>query len=375
MVKVGLDTINNPIFGGDLSTYVIYLYEQFSVDPLPSEICIPSESWKPFISMLYQHNSQHEPNYNLVESIEKREHEYDENKVILALSGGKDSTASLLRLVDEGKDVTAYFCRKANLSYPKEEFASEDIAKMYNVPHVKDELSRSGKTDFVENPVKNMIFLARMVEWALDNRCSVVQLGEYWDTGNDKVNVKYDMSDSIDFILAFEEAVRSHYPNIRFDFMFESEATALSYIITRHEEVLPLIRSCLMPERYFNRQLSMVLDKFPKLKANPVDPTVNTLPNRCMKCWKCCMEWVYLVLWNKIPYDKEFMEQHILPVLIKKMPEIDRAWSETEEFKTANTEQILDHVVELSLLKRYIADNSTILKDIHHRFPELDRNV
>ena len=67
---------------------------------------------------------------------------------------------------------------------------------------------------------------------------------------------------------------------------------------------------------------------------------------------------------------KESLDHYVAMRIAK-----DKSFTETEEFKTANTEQILDHVVELSLLKKYISDKSSILSDIHHRFKELDRDV
>lgn len=374
MVTIKEETYLNPLFSGPLSDYTLYLYQIFSEDPLPSEVGIPNDSWKPFINMLYDHNEQEHPVYTEFGTIPVKTIEEDQNKVILALSGGKDSTASLLRLIDEGRDVTAYFCKKANLSYSAEEGVAENIANIYNVPMVKDELHRSGKTDFVENPVKNMVFLARMIEWGFKNNCTRVQLGEYWNTGNDEVNVKYDMSDSIDFLIEYEKAVQSHYPQVKFDIMFECEATAVAYLVDKHPEVLRNICSCLMPSRYFNRQLRMVLDKFPNLKANPDQNGFEgdldqVMPNRCMKCWKCNMEWVYLVLMNVLPYDKDFMENNVLPVFIKKMPEIDRKWSDEVDVSKASTQDILDHVVELEKLRLYVTDKSLIYQDIRHRYP------
>lgn len=368
MVTIGEQTFTNELFRGPLSDYVLYLYQEFSVDPLPDTIKAPNKEWQEFIDILYIMNGQKSPTFLPYDLLSKVEVDIDDNKVILALSGGKDSTASLLMLLDEGRDVTSYYCRRANLSYPGEEEITKNICDRLNVPLVIDELHRSGKTDFVENPVKNMVFLSRMIEYGFRNKCGTVQLGEYWDNGNDRINVKYDMSDSIDFIIAFEKAVQTHYPQLKFDIVFESQTTAITFIIQRHLDMLPLMGSCLMPVRYFNRQLTMTLDKFPNLKAHPLSETEQVMPYRCMVCWKCCMEWLYLALLGKIPYDVEFMEQRILPVLIRKMPEIDRRWSEHHDVKKATTEEIINRIINLDMLRKYIKDEESLFEDVRHRY-------
>lgn len=367
MVKVSQETYNNQMFGGSLSDYVIYLYESFTVNPLPSQVVVPNESWKPFIKMLYSHNNQEEPEYIENFNIESKEIDSDKNKVILALSGGKDSAASLLRLLDEGKDVVAYYCKKINLSYLDEEGAAENIAKMCNVPLLKDEISRSGKSDFFENPVKNMFLLARMIEWSLDNNCSVIQLGEYWDLGSDRVNIQYDMSDSIDFILEFEKAINSHFPQIKFNFMFEHQAAAMSYLITKHLDVLPKTISCIMPRRFLNFRLKSVLQSFPGLQANVGVTSDGVMEKRCMMCWKCCMEWLYLVMFGKLPYNKDYMEQKVLPIFIKKMPEIDKTWADSVDVSKASTQEIIGHVIKLDAVHRYLQSPDSIEDDIRHR--------
>lgn len=363
MVQVNPETIYDPLFGGQLSSYVIKLYELFSVKPLPTELTIPSHAWEGFINTVYALAKYPRPTLTVDETlISPLDIEPTKPKVLLALSGGKDSTASLLRLKDEGRDVTAYFCKGINQSYQTENKSARNIAEYANVPFVEDWVKKHGKCDFVENPIKNMLILARMIEYGLQNGISIIQLGEYWDTGNSKVNSDYDMSDSIDLIFEFETAVQSHYPHINFDVMFESEATAIAYILTNHKKVLQLINSCLMPTRYFNRQLSMVIDKYPNLVR-----TESILPNRCMSCWKCCMEYLYISSFLRTPIDKDYTFHKVFPTLIKKMPEIDHDYSLTMDLSKISAEEILEHTIEYSQLLKYRDNPDSILEDIHHR--------
>ena len=168
MVTLKEEFRKNPFFGGFLSNYISYLYEQFSQRPLPTDIKIPNESWKECIQLLYKCSNQEEPEFIIDQSLVPQydKIDIDSNKVILALSGGKDSTANLVRLKDEGKDVTCYFMRRANMSYLLEEDQARKIADLYNAPMIIDELHRTGKTDYFENPIKNVLIMIQYMKCA-----------------------------------------------------------------------------------------------------------------------------------------------------------------------------------------------------------------
>lgn len=365
MVTLKEEFRKNPFFGGFLSNYISYLYEQFSQRPLPTDIKIPNKSWKECIQLLYKCSNQEEPEFIIDQSLVPQydKIDIDSNKVILALSGGKDSTANLVRLKDEGKDVTCYFMRRANMSYLLEEDQARKIADLYNAPMIIDELHRTGKTDYFENPIKNVLIMVRMLEYALNHNCATVSLGEFWGTDSSTSDVMYNFSDSIDFLQLCEKAIQSHIPNFNFDFFWEQESTGMSYIIKFHPEVIPLIQSCLMPTRYLNQQLKYV-EKY-HLHADVTKPDKEGIMHgRCMNCWKCMAEWLYLVEFDKLPFDRLYFFDKVVPTLKKKINEIHNGYTDNPDNLT--NEQLLDAVLDLEYLTRYIKDPNEILNDIKH---------
>lgn len=365
MVTISNETFTDPEFGGPISSYLLYLYQEFSVQPLPESIIIPNETWKEAINILYNQANQSLPNYRIDDTlIPKYEYTNDTNKVIVALSGGKDSTATLARLKDEGRDVTAYFLKRANLSYAFEEDASYKIAQFFEVPSVQDYLGRSGKTDWFENPIKNGLIMARMLEYALHHGFCTVSMGEFWDTNTEKTTIEYDASDNIDLLIAIEKAIRTHIPDFLLDVFWEVESTGYSYLVTHHPDVLPLIQSCIMPSRYMKQQLKYV-EKY-HIHGDPTQPENEAiLPGRCMSCYKCMTEWMYLVIWKKLPFNSDYMNNKVLPTIAKHLKEMDRTVA-AKGIENLTTEEILDPTLFIKQLRRYLKDPNEILKDIKH---------
>lgn len=362
----------SPQFVGFISTYVGYLYEQFSVKPLPNSIKIPNESWKPFIKTLYKGNQQDEPDYIIDASLIPDFYsgvKSDENKVILAFSGGKDSTANLLYLLDEGKDVTCIFTKGINRSATLEIDHATEIADLYNAKLIIDHIAIGGKTDYFENPVKNIFIISRLLEYGIVNGCTVISIGETHNLVSEEMDIMYNYSDSVDFIKQFEAAMQTHVPTFKVDWIFKEESTDISYLIYRHPEVIPHLHSCLMPTRYRKMQLKHI-EKY-HLHADVTQPDKEgIMPDRCMNCWKCMAEWLYLVCWNKLPYNKDYLENKVIPTVSKKIGQLDK----TLEGKTAITlYEILDALIEIKTLEQYVKNPDLIFKDSYHYHPELDR--
>lgn len=212
--------------------------------------------------------------------------------------------------------------------------------------------------------------MARMIEYGLKHNCVVVSCGEFVDgVTNDISDVQYDFTDNNDFTLLFEKAVQSHIPQFKYDYFLQAEPTGISYIIYHHPDLLPLISSCIMPSRYLKQQLKFS-EKY-HLHANPQDSSIEgVMGHRCMNCYKCYAEWLYLVSWKKIPFNKEYMQQRLLPTLMKHRSEFDKKLGDRDP-NSISTQELLDSIIFLKYLNKYVKSPDEIKKDVHHRYPEL----
>lgn len=370
MATLSRATWENQEFVGSISMYVGTLYELFSNKDFPTELSIPNESWKPFISLVYKGKNLPEPTYEIRNELIP---DYglvtsDESKVILAFSGGKDSTANLTYLLDEGKEVTCVFTKGINRSATEELSHATTIANMYNTNLVIDKISISGKTDYFENPVKNIFIISRLLEYGIKNNCTVISIGETHNLKSDELDIMYNYSDATDLLQLFEDAVKSHIPTFKIDWIFKEESTDISYLIYYHPEVIPHLMSCLMPSRYKQMQRKFI-EKY-HLNADVSDPhKEGIMEGRCMNCWKCMAEWLYLVTWNKLPANKEYFNSKVIPTAIKKIGQLDKKLENKNGSLTYR--EILNSLVEYDSLIKYVKDPSLIKKDSYHHHPEL----
>lgn len=370
MARLSRVTWENQDFVDSISIYVGTLYELFSNKNFPTSIEIPNESWKPFINLIYKGRNLPEPIYEIRNDLI---HDYgsvisDESKVILAFSGGKDSTANLTYLVDEGKEVTCIFTKGINRSTTEELSHANTIANMYNAKFVIDTISISGKTDYFENPIKNVFIISRLLEYGIKNNCTVISIGETHDSKSEKLDIMYNYSDAVDLLQLFEDAVKSHIPTFKIDWIFEKESTDMSYLIYYHPEVIPHLMSCLMPSRYKQMHRKLI-DKY-HLKADLNNPNEEGLMDgRCMNCYKCITEWLYLVIWNKLHANKNYFKDKVIPITIKKIGQLDKTLEDKGSKLTYR--EVFNSLVDYDSLLKYKNDPTLIKKDAHHHHPEL----
>ena len=373
MAKLGDKTFANSEFLGPISVYVAYLYEQFSVNPLPESIKIPNEYWKPFIQLLYKGNNQTEPEYEIDSSLipNYANIDIDTNKFILAFSGGKDSTANLLYLMDEDYDVTCVFTKGINRSATEEIDHAKLVTDSLGAKLVIDEISISGKTDYFENPVKNVLIISRLLDYGFKNKCAYVSIGETHNLKSEEMDIMYNYSDAIDLLNLFEQAVQTHYPQFRLDWIFKEESTDMSYILYYHPYVLPLLHSCLMPSRYKKMQLKFS-EKY-NLHADIRHPDSEGIMNgRCMNCWKCMAEWMYLAVWGLVPMNQAYLKEKVIPTAAKKIGQLDKS---LEGRTDLTVHDVLEALVEIDTLREYVKDPSKIDKDSYHKWPELSKRI
>ena len=81
--------------------------------------------------------------------------------IIVCISGGKDSLATILHYKKKKYRVILYHLKGINLTYKDEWKSCEKLAEMLKLPLVVEDVKLSGRQEWVEHPMKNMI-LANM---------------------------------------------------------------------------------------------------------------------------------------------------------------------------------------------------------------------
>lgn len=206
---------------------------------------------------------------------------YDDEHVMVGFSGGKDSTAVALMLAEMGFKPILMFVSGFNRSYPQELDAAVGIAKKTGFPLRIIRARLSGSSPYPDNPVKNQLILAMMVDYGLRTGIRNYAQGNLHEDKVANTNFETGFSDAIEMYDAAEQLFSQYVPGFRLHSrMIANETVSLEYM-TRYPEIRPYISSCLLPLRYKPNVRRANERKFGPL-----------LPGRCGSCYKCCQEYL-----------------------------------------------------------------------------------
>lgn len=235
--------------------------------------------------------------------------EYDKDNVILAFSGGKDSVATALILMESNYNVYLYHVKGLkSASYPDEWKNAQNIASYLGLPIIIDEIQLEGKLAFPEHPMKNMIIANRMLQWGIENNIGTqIEFGNYTTSILDYTAFYYAGDDCIDMWDAYESIVgevlndKSFYVGLD---LFNLNDTL--EMLAKHSELLPMCQSCLGAHRFREHNRQHVLDKY----------NVKLMPHRCGLCWKCAVEYIYMSDHDVLEYNEAYYK-HCVDILKK----------------------------------------------------------
>ena len=289
------------------------LYEDISnQDPKVGTVCFkdyPHEI-KPFIEKVY-------PTESIVfdgNTEEIKKFKVEENKkVLMGFSGGKDSTAVVLKLKKQGYEPILFFVKGVNRAYPNEIDSAKVLAEKLDCPIIIYEASYKGKMYYGENPIKNQYILALLLDYGLQNDISMYCMGDCGKDSLQEANRHYNWSDSQEMFIAFEKFVKSRFPQYKKLSIISGERDSYEEIILNgHEKLFPDILSCVLPYRY--RRM--------RKEGNEKKFGITLMKNRCGSCVKCCLDYVYFYRHGVVtPKDEKFYE-HCINKLREKTLEV-----------------------------------------------------
>ena len=252
---------------------------------------------------------QHDLNVNY-EHIDKQINNIKRNNnVVVAFSGGKDSTATALKMRDIGKNVYLFYVKGINKAYPDEMEHAIELANKLGMPIHIESVKQTGYTSFKESPIKNQLIASMALDYAIENNigCSVA----FGDFTTDNVNNSQFMeswSDTQEMWSAWVDFVRTYVPNIELIIPFKTYNETLD-VISDNPQILESVCGCILPYRF--RKVTR--------NNNEKKYGISLLPNRCGSCWKCCTEYIFLADKGVLPLNLEFYK-HCLNFLVKKLP-------------------------------------------------------
>ena len=228
----------------------------------------------------------------------------ENNKVMVALSGGLDSVYLMYKLIDEGYAVTALHVAGLNkASSMLEEAAARACAKKAGVPFMVARF-KAPRQAFPDNPFKNQLVLSIMLDKGIKQGIYRYAVGSDWTTPLKEAVPGYTITDAADVYREFWQGVQDRFPQAELIFISDTEKKYDRLKTLFERDALNDVSSCISPLR-FRRHLH---------EENVAKYHISLMKDRCGSCYKCSMEYILLVEAGLIQRDDAYYEHcwHIL---------------------------------------------------------------
>lgn len=289
---------NNPF----VQTFA-YLFEALSVNPFPTELGYENSIYRfglvpglqPYLDELYTFAGQLTPTLLESEPQGSEPPGSGNNKTLIAFSGGKDSIATALLARDRGREVTLFNVQGINKVYSRESVVAQELANSLEFPLVTKRVRQTGPSDYKENPVKNGLILALMVEYGMSVGCTEYGFGDQRADKLDSANLQFNASDSIEFFDHLETFYQRYIPG--YAHWFPVLHSSHAYTVLHEHGLWGKGCSCIVPDYRRPGIRSANLKKFPK---------VGLAPDRCGTCQKCAYEYLHGVIFGASPLEETY---------------------------------------------------------------------
>lgn len=299
------------------------LYKEFSEKKQRKQLVYPvyDSAFRPLIKVFGEHNwegalitaNKHLPPLKTPPN--------KGNTIIVCVSGGKDSMTVVKHCLDRNFNVYLYHVKGINKTYCDEYKAVIELAEYLDLPYHIDQVKLSGKQEWVEHPLKNMIIANMALQYGIrQNIGTNIAFGNFSSSSLDAESFEVCGGDCIEMWNIYEEIIHKvvHSFNI---FIPNNNFQDTIDMIVANPELLSKTISCMTPNRFRNqlRQKNQKKYGFPKME------------NRCGSCWKCCLEYCVFTDNDILEYDEAYYKHclDILQATLKKETGIKHSLPET----------------------------------------------
>lgn len=223
---------------------------------------------------------------------------YDDNNVILAFSGGKDSIAAAILYKEMGKNVKLFHVKHINASFSDEWECAQRCADLLELPLYIDDIRFKGHHIWMEHPMKNMLIANSALSYGIHEGIGTnIAFGNYKSSFLFGNPFEKCAGDCVDMWETYENIIHKIVPDFKIDIQLENLGHTLEIISKpQYREVFESSLSCMCRHSLRPYRHQWVKDKF----------GVELLKNRCGSCFKCCVEYIYLADHDLIEFSEDY---------------------------------------------------------------------
>ena len=213
--------IEVPLSKQYLSKVFLDLHDCFNKECFHEEMVIP-DHFQAFVETICNSFSQKVPKLHAVPmSIPAAQLDY--KKVLLGFSGGLDSVAQLLLLLEDGYEVVPFSMFNVNFyENGQGNKACQEICDKLGLNLVKSKFIRCMDKEnpffkhWQENPMKNQMILAAMADYCIENGIGNMSLGDDFDLDIKDAKPGTNTTDAHQVTEAFLDGLKHYVPSLKF---------------------------------------------------------------------------------------------------------------------------------------------------------------
>lgn len=231
----------------------------------------------------------HKKDYPQVEPIEN-------DNIILAFSGGKDSIASAMRYKQLGYNVYLYHLRHINPTFSDEWECAKKLAEMLELPIYFDDIKFKGFHTWTEHPMKNMLIANGALSYGIREGITThIAFGNYTTSYLDDNMFERCAGDCVDMWDAYNKIIQCSLPDFQMDANLDNMGDTLDILADRRD-LLDESLSCLCRHSLREYRKNWVKEKY----------GIDLFNRRCGSCYKCCVEYIYMADHDKLPFSEGY---------------------------------------------------------------------
>nr|DAM65260.1 MAG TPA: putative subunit of tRNA(5-methylaminomethyl-2-thiouridylate) methyltransferase [Caudoviricetes sp.] len=301
-----MQTLNNIPADSRLTRWFAPIYEAYSVKTFPARLDIP-QRLRACLNIAHRAarlaplSGKDKP---LTLSMPRKGESGQGPKMFVAFSGGKDCLAAAIRAEQDGYEPTLVHIRGINMSLVSEHKHAQAIARAVGYPYIELKINFSGKKEFNEHPLRNLLILCLLIDEGVKQGCMTYSLGNIFEDATSHANIDYDLSDGIDMLRAWERFMKGIFsPEFKLKTYVCNNLQSYYTIWRRDKTLLPLLTTCCTPD--FRK---------PMIRQANVKKYGESVLSKtgCGGCYKCATEYMYRVKFGLIKaspvYDRRAME-------------------------------------------------------------------